>query len=84
MPSVNDCSRTVPPPAPLKGSWNASESLAGFRRNHRLECVGIAGWFTSEYATGTTQMSRGNVSDCEPCENTGPHALSLKVIIGDF
>ena len=50
MPSVNDCSRTASPPNPIKGGWNASESVAGFRRNHRLEWIGIAGWFASEYA----------------------------------
>ena len=41
MPSVDDCSRTAPPPAPSGGGWNASGSLAGFRRTHRLVCVGI-------------------------------------------
>ncbi len=50
VPSVDDCSRTAPPPDPLRGGWNASESVAGFRRNHRLEWIGIAGWFASEYA----------------------------------
>ena len=50
MPSVNDCSRTASPPNPIRGGWNASESVAGFRRNHRLEWIGIAGWFASEYA----------------------------------
>ncbi len=34
----------------LRGGWNASESVAGFRRNHRLVCVGIPGWDPSEYA----------------------------------
>src|SRR3984893_15620327 len=34
----------------LRGGWNASESVAGFRRNHRLVCVGMPGWDPSEYA----------------------------------
>ena len=34
VPSVNDCSRTALPPAPQ--GW--------------LECLGITGWFASEYA----------------------------------
>jgi len=50
VPSVDGCSRTAPPPAPLRGGWNASESVAGFRRNHRLEWIGIIGCFASEYA----------------------------------
>jgi hypothetical protein len=51
VPSVDDCSRTAPPPL-LRGGWNASESVAGFRRNHRLVCVGMTGWNPSEYAGG--------------------------------
>ncbi len=50
VPSVEDCSRTAPPPGPVRGGWNASESVAGFGRNHRLEWIGIAGCFASEYA----------------------------------
>jgi hypothetical protein len=34
----------------LRGGWNASESGAGFLRNHRLLCVGRPGWHPSEYA----------------------------------
>ena len=37
-------------PKRLRGGWNASESVAGFRRNHRLGSIGIAGWFAPEYA----------------------------------
>ncbi len=48
MPSVNDCSRTMPP-QPSQGwlecvgitGWLASESPAGMDRNRRLVCVGI-------------------------------------------
>jgi hypothetical protein len=40
VPSVNDCSRTAPPPAP--------SGVAGMRRNHRLASIGIGGWFASE------------------------------------
>ena len=35
---------------PLRGGWNASDSVAGFDRNHRLASVGIAGWHPSDYA----------------------------------
>jgi hypothetical protein len=48
VPSVDDCSRTAPPP-PTQGwleclgigGWLPSESPAGLRRNDRLESVGI-------------------------------------------
>lgn len=43
-------------------AWNASESVARFRRNHRLKCIVIAGWFASEYARdfgGGTGSRRG-------------------------
>jgi hypothetical protein len=49
VPSVDDCSRTALPPL-LRGGWNASEWMAGFRRNHRLASVGMPGWFPSDYA----------------------------------
>ena len=40
VPSVNDCSRTVPPPDPLR--------VAGMHRNQWLASVGITGWNGSE------------------------------------
>ena len=62
VPSVDDCSRTAPLPAPLRGGWNGSESVAGVRRNHRLEWIGIAGCFASEYAdmAGCRLFARGS------------------------
>ena len=36
VPSVDDCSRTAPPPAP--------SGVAGMDRNQWLACVGITGW----------------------------------------
>ena len=44
VPSVNDCSRTAPPPAP--------SGVAGMRRNHWLASVGITGWNGSESPAG--------------------------------
>lgn len=38
--SVNDCSRTAPP-APTQGRLGCLGMVAGFGRNHRLECVGL-------------------------------------------
>ena len=35
---------------PFRGGWNTSESVAGFRRNHRLKWIGIACWDPSDYA----------------------------------
>jgi hypothetical protein len=36
----------------LRGGRNASESVAGFRRNRWLASVGINGWFASESPAG--------------------------------
>ena len=64
VPSVDDCSRTAPSPAPLRAGWNASESGAGFDRNHRLVCVGLAGWHPSEYAQYPTQALQFAFEPC--------------------
>jgi len=44
VPSVNDCSRTAPPPDP--------SGVAGMRRNQWLASVGITGWNGSESPAG--------------------------------
>src|SRR3954470_17594089 len=53
LPSVDDCSRSVPP-APTQGwleclgmgGWLPSESPAGINRNTRLECAGLRTWLS--------------------------------------
>ena len=53
VPSVDDCSRTAPPPVP--------SGVAGMHRNQWLASVGITGWNASESPAGlrwNTQPTR--------------------------
>jgi hypothetical protein len=59
MPSVDDCSRTAPPPAP--------SGVAGMRRNQWLASVGITGWNASESPAGL----RRNTQVAEAIERFG-------------
>ena len=52
VPSVNDCSRTAPPPAP--------SGVAGLHRNHRLASLGITGWNASESPAGFRRNTHWN------------------------
>jgi hypothetical protein len=59
VPSVNDCSRTAPPPPPqgwleyvgITG-WLPSESPAGMNRHRRLLCVGIRSFGSDRVFSG--------------------------------
>jgi transposase len=55
VPSVNDCSRTAPPPAP--------SGVAGIRRNHWLASVGITGWNESESPAGLRRNTQSKQHD---------------------
>jgi AAA domain len=55
----------------LRGGWNASESVAGFRRNHRLVCVGIPGWDPSEYAFNVVETASGRVGGLDLAQLEG-------------
>ena len=68
MPSVDDCSRTAPPPAP--SGW--------------LGCMGIAGWFASDYTDWATTWAFGvvlvqtpNAPDPEHLEEVTKETLSM-------
>ena len=60
-------------PPPLRGGWNASESMAGLRRNHRLEWIGIAGCFASEYAPCALWLAVDDVETNQTAAEQGKH-----------
>ena len=58
LPQVDDCSRTASS-APGRGGWLAPEWVAGLDRIQWLVCVGITGWFASEYAASFRECPLG-------------------------
>jgi len=69
VPSVNDCSRTAPPPAPSR--------VAGKRRNQWLASVGITGWNASESPAGSRRITQVQLT-------TDGHKAYLDAVEGAF